>query len=271
MSGLSRGESGTVGGGENRMENNRLLLQQAVAEFIGPFALVFLGAGSIIMTGGDNLVAIGLAHGLAIGVMIAAAGHISGGSYNPAVTIGLAIAGKLTPKQTVTYIIAELAGAFFAALALLAIFPASVRDAVSLGVPQVGDRFEPGAALFAEVILTFFLMYVIFGAAVDQRSDKSIAALAIGLTISIDIFAMGAVTGAAMNPARHFGPALAENLWTDAYVWYIGPILGAALAAILYNWVLLDEDVPGADPQDQEGAKLPDREQPQPRRRRRRR
>ncbi len=253
------------------MENNRVLMQQAVVEFIGPFALVFLGAGSIMMTGGENLVAIGLAHGLAIGVMIAAAGHISGGSYNPAVTIGLLISGKLTPQQAVTYIIAELAGGVAAALALLAIFPEAMRNAVGFGVPQVGGAFEPSAALFAEVILTFFLMFVIFGAAVDQRSDKSIAALAIGLTISIDIFAMGAVTGAAMNPARHFGPALTHNLWTDAWVWYVGPIAGAVLAALLYNVVLLDPEVPGADPGDKEGAQLPDQEQPEPRRRRRRR
>lgn len=253
------------------MDDNRVLLQQAVAEFIGPFALVFLGAGSIIMTGGENLVAIGLAHGLAIGVMIAAAGHISGGSYNPAVTIGLAITGKLTPKQAGAYIVAELLGGIAAALCLVAIFTGDMIDEVRLGVPQVGSSFDPAAALFAEIILTFFLMYVIFGSAVDQRSDKSFAAAAIGLTITIDIFAMGAVTGAAMNPARHFGPALVEGLWTDWYVWWVGPIIGAALAAVVYNFVLLDEDVPGADPQDKEGAQLPDREQPQPRRRRRRR
>jgi MIP family channel proteins len=246
-------------------------MQQAVAEFIGPFALVFLGVGSIMITGGENLVAIGLAHGLAIGVMIAAAGHISGGSYNPAVTIGLLIGGKLTPTKAVVYIIAEMLGALAAALALLAIFPEAFRNAVEFGVPQVGAGFEPSAALFAEIIGTFFLMFVIFGAAVDQRSDKSIAALAIGLTISIDIFAFSGVSGAAVNPARHFGPALVQNLWTDAYIWYVGPIVGAALAAVLYNWVLLDEDVPGAAPHDGEGAQLPDREQPQPRRRRRRR
>jgi aquaporin TIP len=251
--------------------NNRLLLQQAVAEFIGPFALVFLGAGAIIMTGGDNLVAIGLAHGLAIGLMITAAGHISGGAYNPAVTIGLAIARKLTPQQAVVYIVAELAGAVTAALALKAIFPKAFRNAVELGVPQVGGAFEPSAALLAEIILTFFLMYVIFGAAVDQRSNKSIAGLAIGLTITADIFALGGVSGAAMNPSRHFGPALVQNLWTDAWIWYVGPIAGAALAAIVYNWVLLDEDESDAAVHDKEGAQLPDREQPQPRRRRRRR
>lgn len=253
------------------MNDNRVLLQQAVAEFIGPFALVFLGAGAIIMTGGSDLVAIGLAHGLAIGLMIAAAGHISGGAYNPAVTIGLAIAGKLSMRQTVVYIVAQMAGAVAAALLLVSIFPASLRNAVELGVPQVGSDFTVGAALLAELVGTFFLMYVILGAAVDQRSDKSIAALAIGLTITIDIFAISAVSGAAVNPARQFGPALVQNFWADAWIWYVGPIAGAVLAAVLYTWVLLDKTVPGADPQDQEGAQLPDQEQPEPRRRRRRR
>jgi aquaporin Z len=247
-----------------------VLLQQAVAEFIGPFALTFLGAGSIIMTGGQDLVAIALAHGLAIGIMVAAAGHISGGAYNPAVTVGLAIAGKLTPAKAGIYIVAQLLGAVAAALSLIVIFTETQVEAVRLGVPQVGPGYEASAALFAEVILTFFLMYVIFGSAVDQRGNKAIAPLAIGLTITADVFAMGAVTGAAMNPSRHFGPALVEGLWTDFWVWWIGPILGAAIAAVVYNWVLMDDDTPGAAPRDDEraGAQLPDQVQPQPRRRR---
>ena len=253
------------------MESNKVLLQQAVAEFIGPFALVFLGAGSIIVTGGENLVAIGLAHGLAIGVMVAAAGHISGGSYNPAVTIGLAIGGKITPTQAVVYIVAELAGAVAAALSLNAIFPEAFRNAVGLGTPQVGGAFEPSAALFAEIIGTFFLMYVIFGAAIDKRSDKSIAALAIGLTITIDIFAFSGVSGAAVNPARHFGPALVHNLWTDAWIWYVGPIAGAALAAIVYTWVLSDDEGPAVSAESNAGSGPPTQAQEPPRRRRRKR
>ncbi|MFW6075931.1 MAG: MIP/aquaporin family protein [Chloroflexota bacterium] len=249
---------------------DREALQQAIVEFIGPFALVFLGAGSIIMTGGENLVAIALAHGLAIGVMIAAAGHISGGVFNPAVTVGLAIAGKLTLPRTIIYIGSQLLGGVAAALALVVVFRSDMIDAVNLGTPVLGD-ISQGAAILAEAILTFFLMFVIFGAAVDQRSDKSIAPLAIGLTITADIFAMGALTGAAMNPARHFGPALVEGLWSDWFVYWIGPIAGAAVASVIYNWVLLDERVPGAAPGDEEGAQLPDQEQPAPRRRRRRR
>lgn len=250
---------------------DREALQQAVAEFIGPFALIFLGAGSIILTGGEDLVAIALAHGLAIGVMIAAAGHISGGLYNPAVTIGLLIAGQLTPTRTAIYIGSQLLGAVTAALALLVVFESAAIDAVRLGTPVLGSGMSQGAAMVGEGIATFFLMFVIFGAAVDQRSDKSIAPLAIGLTISAGILTLGGITGGALNPARHFGPALVEGYWADWFVYWIGPIAGAALASVVYNWVLLDEDVPGAAPTDEEGAQLPDQEAQRPRRRRRRR
>ena len=111
-----------------------------VAEVIGTFALIFMGAGAIIMTDGENLVAIGLAHGLAIALMVAAAGHISGGVYNPAVALGLAIAGKLRPDKAVAYIVAELVGATLAALALTAVFPSELRDAVGLGTPRSARR-----------------------------------------------------------------------------------------------------------------------------------
>lgn len=253
------------------MDDNRLLLQQGVAEFIGPFALVFLGAGSIIMTGGQDLVAIALAHGLALGVMIAAAGHISGGHYNPAVSIALAIAGKIEAPRAAVYVGAQLLGAIAAALCLVAIFTSDQVDAVSLGTPAVGADIEPMGALFAEVILTFFLMFVIFGTAVDERGPKAIAALAIGLTVAADITAMGAVTGAAMNPARHLGPALVDGTWDDFWVWWLGPIIGAALAAIVYNWVLLDYVGPGDASRADEGAHMPDQEPSNQRRRRRRR
>lgn len=219
---------------------DREALQQAIVEFIGTFALIFLGAGAIIVTGNGNLVAIALAHGLAIGVMVAAAGHISGGSYNPAVTVGLWISGKLSPPRVAIYIIAELLGAIAAALALVIIFPSELVDAVGLGTPAVGDGFSVGGALLAEAIGTFFLMFVIYGTAVDLRGPSMIAGLAIGLTITIDIFAFGGVSGAAVNPARHLGPALVDNSWGDFWIWWVGPVIGAAAAAALYHFVLAE-------------------------------
>jgi aquaporin TIP len=223
-------------------DDGRDMVRQAVVEFIGPFALVFIGVGAIITTAGENLVAIALAHGLAIGLLVASAGHISGGVYNPALTVGLFITGRLPANRAIIYIAAQLAGAVVAALALKAIFDGSQIDAVGLGVPVVAERYEVAAGLLAETVGTFFLMYAVFGTAVDPRGAKAIAPLVIGLVITMDILAIGAVTGAAVNPARQFGPALVQGIWTDFWVYWVGPILGAAAAALLHHHLLM----PGA-------------------------
>jgi len=201
----------------------------------------FAGAGAIIATENGNLVAIALAHGLAIGLLVAAAGHISGGVYNPALTCGLAIARKLKPILVVPYIVAQLLGATLAAVCLKGIFPSAAIDKVGLGVPAIGKGFGTGGAFLAEVIMTFFLMFVVFGTAVDERGPRAIAALAIGLTITMDIFVGGAVSGAAMNPSRHFGPALIGNHWANWWLWWVAPILGALIAAGLYAYVLQED------------------------------
>ena len=208
-------------------------------EAIGPFALIFMGAGSIIVTQGGDLVAIAFAHGLAIALMVAAAGHISGGAYNPAVTLGLVIAQKLPPIKGVAYVGAQLLGATLAAVALTLLFPETLTDPVHLGTPALSPDIDAGQGLGIEIILTFFLMYVIFGTAVDKRGPAMIAPLAIGLTITMDIFATDGATGAAMNPARAFGPALIDGTWDDHWIYWVGPGIGAAIAAALYAYVLI--------------------------------
>jgi aquaporin TIP len=209
-------------------------------EFIGPFALVFLGAGAIIQTQGKDLVAIALAHGLAIGLLVAAGGHISGGVFNPALAGGLMATGKLPYVRGLLFIVAELLGATAAAALLKAVLPASLVDPVKLGTPLPGPGISSGSALVVEIVLTFFLMLVVFGVAVDKRGPATIAGLAIGLTITMDICMGGGISGAAMNPARSFGPALVQGEWTAAWVYWVGPIVGAVLAALLYNYVMLD-------------------------------
>src|SRR5262245_60880628 len=136
--------------------------RNALVEVIGTFALIFVVAGSIVATGGQNLVAIALAHGLAIGIMVASAGHISGGVYNPALIFGLVAARRMTAVRGVYYIVSQLIGALLAALALKAIFPATMIGAVQLGTPQLGQGFGAGAGVLAEIIMTFFLMYAVF-------------------------------------------------------------------------------------------------------------
>jgi MIP family channel proteins len=215
--------------------------RQAIVEFIGAFALMFFGGATIIVTqslGGAALLMVALAHGLAIGLMVASAGHISGGLYNPALTVGLVVTRKMSAQRGVIYIISELAGATVAALALKAIFHPSEINPVHLGAPFVNGRYEVSAGLLAEIIATFFLMYAVFGTAVDPRGAKAIAPLVIGLVITIGVLAIGPVTGAAMNPSRAFGPELVQGYWNDWWIYWVGPIIGAVLAALLYDNVL---------------------------------
>jgi MIP family channel proteins len=223
--------------------------RNALVEVIGTFALIFVGAGSIIATGAGNLVAIALAHGLTIGVMVASAGHISGGVYNPALTVGLVAARRMTPSRGAYYIVAQLVGALLAALLLKAIFPGADVDKVALGTPQLGPGIGVAAGVAAEMVMTFFLMYAVFGVAVDMRGARAIAGLIIGLTISVDIFVGGGLTGAAMNPARWFGPAVVQGLFTNWWVYWVGPIAGAVVSALVWNEILLRDLVspePGA-------------------------
>lgn len=215
-------------------------LQKAFAEFVGTFALVFVGAGSIIATGGHDLVAIALAHGLAIGVMASAVGHISGAHFNPAVTLGFLVTRRIEPALAGVYWASQFVAAVVAALLLSWLLPQTEVNAVKLGVPALGPGISGGQGIVIEAILTFFLVWVIFATAADPRGAfRMIAGLAIGFTISLDIFMGGPFTGAAMNPARAFGPQLVQNVWSNWWVWYIGPLVGGALAALAYEWLYL--------------------------------
>jgi aquaporin Z len=215
-------------------------LQRGLAEFVGTFTLIFVGAGSIIATQGGNLTAIGLAHGLAIGVMASAVGHISGGHFNPAVTLGFVVTRRIEARLAATYWFAQLVAAVLAAFMLTWLLPQNQVDAVNLGAPAVGNGIGAGSAVVIEGVLTFFLVWVIFATAADPRGTfASIAGLAIGLTITLDIYIGGLYTGAAMNPARAFGPDLVQNVWSDAWVWWVGPLVGGAVAALLYEYLYL--------------------------------
>jgi aquaporin TIP len=209
---------------------------RAWAEFVGTFALVFAGVGAIAV--GANLVGVAFAHGLVIAVMASAVGHISGGHFNPAVTVGFLVTRRIVPTLAGAYIAAQLLGAIVATLALEALYPASAD--LDAGVPQLGSGVSAGAGIGIEAILTFFLVWVIFATAADPRGAfKSIAGLAIGLTITLDILAGGPLTGAAMNPARSFGPVLVLNDWDNFLVYWIGPLAGGGLAALVYELLYL--------------------------------
>ncbi len=208
--------------------------ERAVAEFVGTFTLIFVGVGAIAL--GADLTGVAFAHGLAIAVMVSAVGHISGGHFNPAITFGFLVTRRIEPVLAGIYWVAQLAGAVAAALLVKWLFPG---DALGSGVPSVHAVGSFEAAVL-EAILTFFLVWVVFATAADPRGTfTSIAGLAIGLTITMDIFAGGRLTGGAMNPARAFGPQLAGGHWANAWVWSVGPLAGGAVAALAYEWLYL--------------------------------
>jgi aquaporin Z len=208
--------------------------RRGAAEFVGAFTLVFCGVAAIAL--GADLTGVALAHGLAIAIMVSAVGHISGGHFNPAVTLGFVVTRRIETSLAAVYWIAQFAGGLAAALLVRWLIPG---DALGKGVPVV-NIIGPGEAAVLEAILTFFLVWVVFATAVDARGTfTSIAGLAIGLTITMDIFAGGRLTGAAMNPARAFGPQVAGGGWADGWVWYLGPAVGAVLAAVAYEWLYL--------------------------------
>ena len=232
-------------------------LRRGLAEFVGTFTLVFIGAGSILslvtlfepaltsapaqnVYGGLTLVAVALAHGLAIAVMVSAVGHISGGHFNPAVTLGFVVTRRIAPTLAIVYWSVQFAAGAAAAGLLRWLFGEHVRQLTNLGAPGLGGGIDHWQGLVIEMVLTFLLVWVIFATAVDPGGTfKSIAGLGIGLAITMDIFMGGPLTGAAMNPARAFGPELLTRHWDDAWVWYAGPTVGAVIAALAYDWLYL--------------------------------
>jgi MIP family channel proteins len=216
-------------------------LKPLISEFIGTFTLLFIGIGAIAadhMTGGRlGVTGIALAHGLAIAVMATAVGPISGGHFNPAVTIGLWFAQKIDTSKALGYIVAQCLGAILGTLLIQGAVPSSVLSAIQMGMPAVGAGVSVNGALLAEIVLTFFLVFVIYGTAVDSRAPK-MGGLFIGLTVTLDILMGGPISGAAMNPARHLGPALLGGGFQNCWIYWVGPICGGILAASIYRYQL---------------------------------
>lgn len=214
-----------------------------IAEGIGTFALIFIGAGSVIVNhftnGGVGVMGIALAHGLTVAVVVSAIAHISGGHINPAVTIALLLTKRIETKLAAGYIPSQLLGAIVAGLALVALFPDASGEAVNLGATAVANGLNAFQGLVIEVILTFLLVFAVYGTAIDARGPKSIAGFGIGLTVALGALTGGPLTGASMNPARTLGPAVAANFWANHWIYWVGPIVGAVSAALVYEYGLL--------------------------------
>jgi len=224
-------------------------LRPCVAEVIGTFFLCFAGIAAICSTAapinsGAGLVGIALAHGLALSVAVNTFGGLSGAHFNPAVTCGMLVTGRIKLPLAIGYVISQLAGSTLAALACKSIFPAEAVGAVKLGIPLPGGSWvTTEVLLLVEAILTFLLMTAIFGTAVDERGKAvKIGGFGIGLAVTFDILAGGPVTGASMNPARSFGPALVHGDFQLHWCYWAAPLAGAVVAALLYHHFLLKED-----------------------------
>ena len=211
------------------------------AEFIGTFALVFVGSGAIMTArmsqSPAGLVEVALAHGLILAVMVSALMRISG-HFNPAVTLGILAARRIDPMMAALYIVAQILGAVAAGYALKASFPEAVFTATRGGGQAIALDVTGGQAFVLEAIATFFLAFVVFGTAVDLKGPK-IGGLAIGLVVAADILVIGPLTGASMNPARSFGPAVASGVYEAQLLYWFAPITGALVASLLYEFLFM--------------------------------
>jgi aquaporin Z len=220
-------------------EHTRALL----AEMAGTFMFFVIGAGAIVTAAisaapGTGLVPVAFAHGLALAIVVSSFGAISGGHFNPAVTFALAIARKHPWPRVLTYWAAQLIGAVLAGLVLRVFFEPflAAATATHLGTPTLLAGVSPTLGIVIEAVLTIFLVWTVFGTAVSPNAPR-IAGFGIGLVVTADILIGGPLTGAAMNPARHFGPAVVSNYLDNWYVYWIGPLVGAAIAGLSYRYV----------------------------------
>ena len=216
--------------------------QKLVAEFLGTFALVFFGAGAVcterfLQGNGSGPLGAALASGLAIAVMSVAFGHISGAHFNPAVTIGFWITKRISTVEVLGYWIAQMLGGIVAAFCLKAIVPREdAWQPVLGGTPDLVRDFTRLPAMGLEALITFFLVLVYFATTSEDNIDsRSLSSFAVGLVYTMGILVAAPFTGAALNPARAFGPALASTHWSNQGVYWVGPLAGGFLAGLIYD------------------------------------
>ncbi len=223
-------------------------LRAATAEFIGTFAFFTIGAGTVVLAfdpgfqGAVGLLGIAAAHGIALAVMVTVFGGISGGHLNPAVTIGVWVGGKIETGRALWYLLAQLLAAVCTGVVLKYIFFTQEQwEPSNLGTPGLDPTVAPGRAILIEAILTFVLVITVWGTGVDPRGAK-VGGFAIGLAVFADIMVGGPLTGAAMNPARHFGPALLSGSWANWWVYWAGPLIGGIVASLVYRGLFWSEE-----------------------------
>jgi MIP family channel proteins len=225
------------------LSSSPTLSKRLAAELFGTFIFVLVGAGSALGTPANadpsaSLLVAALANGLGLAMAVSATIGISGGALNPAVTLGLLVGGKLARRDVLPYIFVELVGATAAGAALVIAFPSSLGDPVHWGAPTLSGSLTAVQGVGIEALLTFVLMMTVYGTAVDPRAPR-IGGLGIGLAVLADVLVGGTLTGAAMNPARAFGPMIAGGFFPGYwYIYLVGPAMGAILAGLVYRFLL---------------------------------
>lgn len=214
------------------MTDRFTLGSKLLAEFIGTFFLIAAGLG--VYANGGDLLATAFAHGLAIAIGVTAVGHVSGGHLNPAVTATMLVLRKIDPVQGLAYIASQLAGGYVAALVVMWGFDKGGSD-FAAATPALASGLGVGNGILLEAVATFLLVWTVFAVAVDlDGAFSKLAGLPIGLAVTVGILTIGGATGAALNPARWFGPALLSGTWDDALVWIAGPVVGGIVAGAAY-------------------------------------
>lgn len=216
------------------------MLRAPAAEFIGTLLFVLVGAGSIVanVSGANGSIGIALAHGVGLAVVVTIFMPISGGHINPAVSVALWIGDVIDAKTLGRYVLAQLLGAIVGALLIKLLFPASLARLTSLGTPQMSGAMGLVSGIALEAVFTFFLVSAVFGTCVNPQAQR-VGGFAIGLTVLTVAVGGGNLTGAVMNPARAFGPALVSGDWHTQGVYWVGPLIGAALAGLVWKYLLL--------------------------------
>ncbi|MBI4214040.1 MAG: aquaporin [Chloroflexi bacterium] len=216
------------------------------AEFLALVLFCFIGPGAVIASGitapgaqltADKLLVISAAHGFAIALLVWATAHISGGHINSAVTIAAMVTGKIATQRGILYMVAQLAGAIVGSFLLAQVIPGGAST--GLGAHGLGAGVSVTMGLITEIVLTFALVFVIFMTALHPRGPGNVAPLAIGLTIFVIHLVAVPLTGASVNPSRSFGPAVVAGVWADHWIYWVGPLVGAVMAAIIANQVFL--------------------------------
>lgn len=229
-------------GTDDLTQHLRQFLKALVAEFLGVFFLVLIGCGSCLQWTGApplevSIVQIALAFGVTVATLVQCIGHVSGGHINPAVTCAMLVTNRIRVIRAVCYVVSQCLGAITGAAVLRAVSPGD-PNTVGLGMTTVNEKISGPEGFAVEFLITFVLIFTVFGVCDDNRNDvKGSAPLAIGLAVATcHLFAVK-YTGSSMNPARTFGPAVITGIWEHHWVYWLGPCLGGVAAGVLYHYV----------------------------------